>query len=1010
MKKKAATAAAAPAAASARQSAPPAAPVVATDSNIQDSIASHANEKDLPLLDDIRLLGRLLGDVIHDQEGEAVFAVVERIRLLSIRFHRDDDMAARDELADLLNNLSREQTNLVVRAFSYFSHLANIAEDQHRLRRARAHALAGAPPRPGSFAHAVARADELGIERQAIADFIKRARISPVLTAHPTEVQRKSILDRQWQIARLLDVRDRGHLTPDELAVNEESLRRAVLTLWQTRMLRTLKLSVMDEVKNALSYYDTTFLRELPRLHNSIEDAVANLTTPDAQLPAILHPGSWIGGDRDGNPFVTADILRTALNAQSRKAFTFYLDQTHRLGSELSASELLVRISDEMRELAARSPDRNPHRDDEPYRRAIAGIYARLAATAQELDHMEAAQETRRAAPSVSWPLEGEPSAARLRGGPETRRAAPSVSWPPGGGTTQSGVFGGGLPHAVADAPPYADSAAFAADLDILDRSLKANNSALMARGRLRRLRRAVELFGFHLAALDLRQNSEVHARTVHELFETARPGTEYQQRNEAGRIALLLAELATPRLLASPYCAYSAETAAELEIFHATRDMHRRYGKAAIQNVIISMNKSVSDILEVALLLKEAGLLRPRAGELDVNIVPLFETIGDLASCGTIMQQLFSLPAYRRLLDSRGELQEVMLGYSDSNKDGGFLMSNWSLYRAEVELVEVFKRHGLRLRLFHGRGGTVGRGGGPSYQAILAQPAGAVQGAIRITEQGEVIASKYANPELGRRNLEVLVAATLEATLLPHAHDDPQPDCLAAMAELAEYSFKAYRNLVYETPGFERYFRESTVISEISRLNIGSRPASRKKTTAIEDLRAIPWVFSWSQCRLMLPGWYGFGSAYRAFIEKHGPAGLALLQRMHGDWGFFRTLLSNMDMVLSKTDIALAERYAGLVQDAALRAAIFPRLKTEWRAAIDALLAITGQTKLLEGNPLLQRSLRNRYPYLDPLNHLQIELLRRHRSGPPWSDDERVQSGIHLTINGVAAGLRNSG
>jgi phosphoenolpyruvate carboxylase len=953
MKKKAATAAEAPAAASARQPAAPAKPVVATDSNIQDSLP---DDKDLPLLDDIRLLGRLLGDVIRDQEGEAVFAVVERIRLLSIRYHRNDDQAARDELTDLLNNLSREQTNLVVRAFSYFSHLANIAEDQHRLRRARAYALAGAQPRPGSFAHAVARADELGIDRQAIADFFKRARISPVLTAHPTEVQRKSILDRQWQIARLLDVRDRGPLTPDELAVNEESLRRAVLTLWQTRMLRALKLSVMDEVKNALSYYDTTFLRELPRLHNSIEDAVAHLTTPDAQLPAILHPGSWIGGDRDGNPFVTADILRTALNAQSRKAFTFYLDQTHRLGSELSASELLVRISDEMRELAARSPDRNPHRDDEPYRRAIAGIYARLAATARDLDHMEA------------------------------------------------------LHHAVADAPPYADSAAFAADLDILDRSLKANNTALMARGRLRRLRRAVELFGFHLAALDLRQNSEVHERTVHELFETARPGTEYQQRNEAGRIALLLAELATPRLLASPYCAYSEETTAELDIFHATRDMHRLYGKAVIQNVIISMNKSVSDILEVALLLKEAGLLRPRAGELDVNIVPLFETIGDLASCGAIMQQLFSLPAYRRLLDNRGDLQEVMLGYSDSNKDGGFLMSNWSLYRAEVELVEVFKRHGLRLRLFHGRGGTVGRGGGPSYQAILAQPAGAVQGAIRITEQGEVIASKYANPELGRRNLEVLVAATLEATLLPHAHDDPKPDCRAAMAELAEYSFKAYRNLVYETPGFERYFWESTVISEISRLNIGSRPASRKKTTAIEDLRAIPWVFSWSQCRLMLPGWYGFGSAYRAFLEKHGPAGLVLLKRMHSDWGFFRTLLSNMDMVLAKTDIALAERYAGLVQDAELREAIFPRLKTEWRATIDALLAITGQTKLLEGNPLLQRSLRNRYPYLDPLNHLQIELLRRHRSGPPWSDDERVQSGIHLTINGVAAGLRNSG
>jgi phosphoenolpyruvate carboxylase len=912
--------------------------------------ADAGHDKDAPLFADIRLLGRLLGDVIRDQEGPAVFDIVERIRLLSVGLRRADDPAARAELDALLNGLTREQTNLVVRAFSYFSHLANIAEDQHHIRRARAHALAGSQPREGSFAHAAARAAELGIGKDKLADFFARADIAPVLTAHPTEVQRKSILDRQWKIACLLDARDRLPLTPEERAENEEALRRAVLILWQTRMLRPAKLSVMDEVNNALSYYDNTFLRALPRLHNGIEDSLG------APLPAFLRPGSWIGGDRDGNPFVTAEIMRSALNAQSRKAFAFYLEQTHQLGGELSSSELLVKISAELRDLAARSPDRNPHRDDEPYRRAIAGIYARLAATARELDHMEA------------------------------------------------------LRHPVADAPPYADCAEYAAELDILDHSLKSNGAALMARGRLRRLRRAVELFGFHLAPLDLRQNSDVHLRTVHELFETARPGTDYAGRSEEGRIALLLAELATPRLLASPYWAYSEETAGELAIFHAARDMHRRYGKAAIQNVIISKNEGVSDILEVALLLKEVGLLRPREGELDVNIVPLFETIGDLDRSGAVMDRLFSLPAYCRLLESRGRLQEVMLGYSDSNKDGGFLMSNWALYRAEITLVEVFRMRGMRMRLFHGRGGTVGRGGGPSYQAILAQPPGAVQGAIRITEQGEVIASKYANPELGRRNLEVLVAATLEATLLPREHDDPQPDCLAAMAELADHAFKAYRALVYETPDFERYFWESTVIGEISRLNIGSRPASRKKTTAIEDLRAIPWVFSWSQCRLMLPGWYGFGSAYQAYIEQHGDAGLPLLRGMHRDWGFFRTMLANMDMLLAKTDIALAERYAGLVQDAALRAAIFGRIKAEWQATRDALLAITGQDALLEANPLLKRSMQNRYPYLDPLNHLQVELLRRYRSGAPWSDDPRVQSGIHLTINGIAAGLRNSG
>ncbi|MDP2132317.1 MAG: phosphoenolpyruvate carboxylase, partial [Sulfuritalea sp.] len=475
----------------------------------------------------------------------------------------------------------------------------------------------------------------------------------------------------------------------------------------------------------------------------------------------------------------------------------------------------------------------------------------------------------------------------------------------------------------------------------------------------------------------------------------------------EDGRIALLLEELATPRPLTAPGVNYSDETRGELAIFHTAQSIHRRFGRAAIENVIISKTDGVSDILEVAVLLKEVGLLRPLDHALDVNIVPLFETIGDLANAGPIMDRLLAIPLYNRLLGSRQALQECMLGYSDSNKDGGFLTSGWALYRAEIALTRVFARHGITLRLFHGRGGSVGRGGGPSYQAILAQPQGAVQGQIRITEQGEVIASKYANPELGRRNLEILAAATLEATLLAHEHDAPRPEFLAAMEELSATAFTAYRGMVYETPGFEQYFWESTVIAEIAALNIGSRPASRKKTTAIEDLRAIPWVFSWAQCRLMLPGWFGFGAAVVAFRATHGDAGMALLREMNREWGFFRALLSNMDMVLGKSDIAIAERYSQLVKDEALRNTIFPRLKAEWQASIAALLAITGQGELLDGNPLLKRSIRNRFPYLDPLNHVQIELLRRHRAG---ETDDRVQRGIHLTINGVAAGLRNSG
>ncbi|MFT3757424.1 phosphoenolpyruvate carboxylase [Thauera sp.] len=913
-------------------------------------------DKDAPLRDDIRLLGRLLGDTVRDQQGAAAFELIERIRQNSVRFHRDDDSAARRELEDILDALSRDQTIQVVRAFSYFSHLANIAEDQHHIRRSRAHLIAGSAPREGSLGHAVASVLGSGAADAAgLAEFFATALVSPVLTAHPTEVQRKSILNCETVIARLLDERDRMQLTPDEAEARLEALRRAVLTLWQTRILRTAKLSVIDEVTNGLSYFDTTFLHELPRIYASLEDrlAAAEPSLDGIELAAFLQVGSWIGGDRDGNPFVTAEVLDKALSMQATMALDHYLNELHTLGSQLSMSQTFVGASDALLALAERSPDNSPHRSDEPYRLAVSGIYARLAATYRTL-------------------LGHEP----------TR-------------------------HAVAEATPYADAAELADDLDILHRSLLANGSAALTRGRLRQLRRAVKVFGFHLAPIDLRQNSDVHERVVAELLETACPGTAYSARDEAGRCALLLEELATARPLASPHLRYSEETEGELAIFRSARRAHLRYGTAAIRNCIISKTDDVSDLLELAVLLKEAGLLRPREKALDVNIVPLFETIGDLENAAGVMDRLFSLPIYRELLAARSQTQEVMLGYSDSNKDGGFLTSGWALYKAEGELVAVFARHGVRLRLFHGRGGSVGRGGGPSYQAILAQPEGAVQGQIRLTEQGEVIGAKYGNPEVGRRNLEVLVAATLETSLRP-ADAEPTPAAfLDAMQALSDTAFTAYRGLVYDTEGFERYFWESTVISEIAALNIGSRPASRKKSTAIDDLRAIPWVFSWAQCRVMLPGWYGFGSAVRAFLEKHPDDGLTLLQRMYREWSFFATLLSNMDMVLAKSDLAIASRYADLVKDTALREEIFGRIRAEHQATVDALLQITGQDELLDGNPLLKRSIRNRFPYLDPLNHVQVELLRRHRE---HGEDPRIRNGIHISINGIAAGLRNSG
>jgi len=738
-------------------------------------------------------------------------------------------------------------------------------------------------------------------------------------------VRRKSTIDREMEVADLLAERDRLPLTAAEQRANELALRRAVLTLWQTNLVRRTRLRVIDEVANGLSYYDYTFLPELPRFYAELEKELAGEGIALANgLPSFLRIGSWIGGDRDGNPFVTEGVLRTTLRAQSSRALRHYLDELHLLGGEMSLDNRLVGISDALADLAARSPDRSPHRQNEPYRRAITGIYARLAATARTLD-LEAPQP------------------------------------------------------AVGDAPPYGESGELLADLAVIHDSLAANGSAILAEGRLKQLRRAVDAFGFHLASLDLRQNSDVHEHSIGEMLALVQPGLEYAGLAEPERVRLLLAELATARPLASAFLSYSAETESELAILRATAEAHRRYGRDAVPHYVISKTTGVSDILETAVLLKEAGLLRPREGALDLDIVPLFETIEDLRHCGEVMDHLLGLPEYARLLDHRGRVQEVMLGYSDSNKDGGFLTSGWELYKAEVALVDVFRRHDIKLRLFHGRGGSVGRGGGPSYQAILAQPPGAVQGAIRITEQGEVIASKYSNPELGRRNLEILAAATLEATLLQPETAEPRPEYLEAMEFLSAEAYSAYRGLVYETDGFDRFFRESTVIEEIANLNIGSRPSSRTASGRIADLRAIPWVFSWAQCRLMLPGWYGFGSAVAAWLAARPKGGMAMLQAMYREWPFFEMLLSNMDMVLAKSDIAIASRYAELVSDTALRDRVFSQLRTEWQSTMDALRTILGQENLLESNPLLARSIRNRFPYLDPLNHMQIELLKRY-------------------------------
>ncbi|QBR40618.1 phosphoenolpyruvate carboxylase [Kerstersia gyiorum] len=928
---------------------------------------------------DIRLLGRLLGETIRECEGKPVYDLVETLRRAAVKFRREGSKRERDILEERIGALKGEQATAVARAFSYFLQLSNIAEDKEQNQMQREQAREGAVP--GSLAHTLATLLDNGQTRRQLLRYLEQADIVPVLTAHPTEVQRKSTLDLHHEIAHLLASPEYGD------SEVEERLIAQIVTLWQTRMLRRQKLTVLDEIDNALVYYDRTFLKVVPRLHQDVARQLAGgkpgrLGRPLPLLPAFLRMGSWIGGDRDGNPNVDADTLEQALLRQSTLVLRHYLDEVRHLGMELSQAQSLCQPSAALLALSAASQDPSSHREDEPYRRACIHVYARLAATARHL--------TGRA-------LAERPS------------------------------------YAVA---PYADAAEFAADLRCVGASLEDDHGALVAQGRLGALEQAVEIFGFHLASVDLRQSSDVHERVLTELFTAAgvlhdgQP-LQYHRLDEEAKIAVLRTELRQARPLVSPWIEYSEETRKELAILRMAASCRARFGKRAVMQAIVSHTESLSDLLEVLVLQQEAGLVSPAlaadSGDSGgLMVVPLFETIPDLQRGPDIMAGWLDIPevAERVRLVQDG-VQEVMLGYSDSNKDGGYLTSNWSLYLAERELVRVFDKRRVHLRLFHGRGGSVGRGGGSTRDAILAQPPGTIGGRMRLTEQGEVIQAKYKNPEVGRRHLEQIIGATLQNSLRPakaatQAEDELVARHGAAMEALSAVAERSYRELVYDTPGFGDYFFTATPIREIPGLNIGSRPSSRKATQRIEDLRAIPWSFSWAQCRLPLTGWYGVGSALHDYVERGAQgspataaARLAQLRDMAQTWPFFATLLSNMEQVLAKTDLDIARRYAELVEDRKLRDAIFGQIAREYELTLQMFEKVTGR-QLLATAPDLEASLAARFAYIDPLNHLQVELLRRLRAGAGGKHGgkalERNQRAIHMTINGIASGLRNSG
>ncbi|UNQ41835.1 phosphoenolpyruvate carboxylase [Prescottella equi] len=926
-----------------------------SDSSAASSVTSAPRAATEPLRDDIRLLGGILGDIVREQAGEDVFDLVERARVESFRVRRSE--IDRAELAELFSTVDTADAIPVIRAFSHFALLANVAEDIHRERRRAIHVRAGEPPQDSTLAATYAKLDAAPVDPEIAAGALAGALVAPVITAHPTETRRRTVFETQNRIMELMRRREWVSVDPAEADAVDRQLRRQILTLWQTALIRLSRLRIQDEIEVGLRYYDASLFEVVPRINAELRDALRS-RWPDSGVltEPMLRPGSWIGGDRDGNPYVTADVVARATHRASETALEHHLAELEVLERELSMSARLVTVTPELDRLADESGDESAFRADEPYRRAVRGLRARLTGTA-----------------------------ARILGHPAA--------------------------HAVAgELPDYRDPAELLADLEIIDTSLRSHGDGTVADDRLAQLRNSVEVFGFHLCGLDMRQNSEVHETVVAELLAWSGVHPDYASLPEDERVALLTRELATRRPLAGPHAEFSELTTKELGILRAAADAVDRIGPEAIPNYVISMCESVSDMLEAAILLAEVGLFDPdgEAGpRCPVGIVPLFETIEDLRHGAETLTATLDVPLYRALVANRGDSQEVMLGYSDSNKDGGYLAANWALYRAELDLVRVAREKGIRLRLFHGRGGTVGRGGGPSYDAILAQPPGAVEGSLRITEQGEIIAAKYAEPRLARRNLEALVSATLESTLLDveGLGDDAAP-AYAVLDELAELARVAYADLVHDTPGFVEYFEASTPVAEIGALNIGSRPASRKQTQSISDLRAIPWVLSWSQSRVMLPGWYGTGTAFEKWVGDDAGR-LATLTDLYERWPFFRTVLSNMAQVLSKSDMGLAARYSELVPDAELREEVFGKISAEHARTLAMYRAVTGHDNLLWDNPALDRSVHNRFPYLEPLNHLQVELLRRYRAG---DDSDNVRRGIQLTMNGLATALRNSG
>lgn len=903
------------------------------------------------LREDVRLLGSLLGQVLQEQGGPELLACVEQIRRRAIACRTDPSPEAHRTLRSLVDALDLPRAREVVRAFTLYFHLINLAEEHHRLRTLRDREIRGQPaPRPESVAAAVAGLRLAGVSAGRLAGLLERLELRPVFTAHPTEARRASVLVHLRAVAHLVAALDSPHVTPEERRRLVDGLLARITTLWQTDEVRARRPSPLDEVLGGLYYLEHSAWKVAPVLYRDLQEA-AEASSPEARAAVrpFLRFGSWMGGDRDGHPLVTTEVTERTLELQRDRVLRLYRDEVEALARELSLStrrvgvsrELLASVESDLAELAELRADPDLPPPTEPYRRKLRAVAERLRRTA--------------------------------------RRS-------PGG---------------------YPSPHRFLQDLELLRHSLESNQASRVARGRLQDLWARVHTFGFHFTSLDLRQESELHGRVVAQLLRRAGVTEDYLGLPEPDRTALLARLLEQEPVPLRPEDPEAAEV---VRLFQAVPSWQQRFGPEACETYIVSMTEGPSDVLEVLWLAAQVGLFRCAAGEVvsRLHVVPLFERIHELRRCGEILDALFRIPAYRAHLAAWDDLQEVMLGYSDSNKDGGYLAANWALHRAQSVLPEVARRHGCRVRLFHGRGGAIGRGGGPTERAILAQPPEAVDGRLKLTEQGEVLAARYGNPLVARRHLEQLTSALLQASLAESHPPDParRERWEAILEDLAERSRRAYRALVYEDPDFPAYFAQATPILEITRLNMASRPAARTGTMRVEDLRAIPWVFSWTQTRTNLPGWYGLGSALDGFVRDQ-PEGMLELRAMYAGWPFFRSVVDNAQISLGTADLSVARLYAELVEDDGVRERVYGRIREEYERAVRWVLEVTGQRELLDNSPVLQRSVRLRNPYVDPLHHVQVRLLRERRRAP---DDPAVWEAVGLTVNGIAAGVQTTG